>query len=63
MNISIKILNTKGEIISQKILRYSDIKKMKQITIPFGEYIIVLEIDSYSKVAYLMEKNDEVRKE
>jgi len=63
MNLSIKILNTKGEIVSQKIFRYSDIKKMKQITMPFGEYIIVLEVDSYNKVAYLMEKNEEVRKE
>jgi len=44
MNVSIKILGIEGEIVSEKTFRYATLKKMKQITIPFGEYTIVLEV-------------------
>jgi hypothetical protein len=44
MNISIKILSIEGQIVSEQTFRYATLKKIKRISIPFGEYTIILEV-------------------
>jgi len=44
LNIIIKVVNLKGEIVGSKMIRYAVLKEVRQLTIPFGDYTLILEV-------------------
>jgi hypothetical protein len=44
MNVRILVCKANGEIVGEKKFRYSELKKIRSVTIPVGEYLIILEV-------------------
>jgi hypothetical protein len=45
MNIRIVVCKANGEVIEEKKFRYSDLKKIRSIRIPVGEYLFILSLE------------------
>jgi hypothetical protein len=44
MYVRISVIKPNGEIVGEKKFRYSDLKKINYVTIPVGEYLIILQV-------------------
>jgi hypothetical protein len=44
MYIRICVIEPNGEIVGEKKFRYSELKKINNLTIPVGEYLVILQV-------------------
>jgi hypothetical protein len=45
MNIRIVVCKANGDVIGEKKFRYSELKKIRSITIPVDEYLFILSVE------------------
>jgi hypothetical protein len=45
MNIRIVVCKANGDVIGEKKFRYSELKKIRNITIPVDEYLFILSVE------------------